>query len=89
MDNFLWNGAILRQDTSHDYLHLIENIDREMFIAITKEMIEENRQGQITIENLKRIREILLSFEAQYSDITNKKGKKLIKYKYRNERIDL
>lgn len=86
---FLWNGAILRQDTSHDYLHLIENIDREMFIAITKEMIEENRQGQITIENLKRIREILLSFESQYSDITNKKGKKLIKYKYKNERIDL
>ena len=28
---FYRNGAILRQDTSHDYLHLIENIDPEIF----------------------------------------------------------
>ena len=30
-----WNGAILRQDTSHDYLHLIEAKDYDMFMAIT------------------------------------------------------
>ena len=30
-----WNGAILRQDTSHDYLHLIEQYDPEIFYLIT------------------------------------------------------
>ena len=32
----LWNGAILKQDTSHEYLHTIERIDREVFLQITK-----------------------------------------------------
>ena len=27
-----WNGAILRQNTSHDYLHIIENIKKEIEI---------------------------------------------------------
>ena len=27
-----WNGAILVQNTSHDYLHLIERIDRDTFL---------------------------------------------------------
>ena len=37
-----WNGAILRQDTSHDYLHIIERYDPEIFELITSEMIDEN-----------------------------------------------
>ena len=39
---FEWNGAILRQDTAHDYLHIVERYDRDMFEAITSEMIDEN-----------------------------------------------
>ena len=30
-----WNGAILRQNTAHDYLHVIEKYDPDMFNAIT------------------------------------------------------
>ena len=37
-----WNGAILNQNTSHDYLHLIEAKDYDMFLAITSELIDEN-----------------------------------------------
>ena len=84
----LWNGAILKQDTSHEYLHMIERIDREVFLQITKEMVDENNKRKIDIENLKRIRELLLYFEEKYKDIENKQGKKLIKQKYIAQRIN-
>lgn len=81
----LWNGAILKQKTSHDYLHFIETIDRKIFLQITKEMIEENLKGKLDIENLKRIRELLLYFESKY-----KEEKPLIlKRKYTTQRINL
>ena len=84
----LWNGAILKQDTSHEYLHTIERIDREVFLQITKEMVDENNKRKIDIENLKRVRELLLYFEEKYKDIENKQGKKLIKQKYITQRIN-
>ena len=84
----LWNGAILKQDTSHEYLHTIERIDREVFLQITKEMVDENNKRKIDIENLKRIKELLLYFEEKYKDIENKQGKKLIKQKYITQRIN-
>ena len=84
----LWNGAILKQDTSHEYLHTIERIDREVFLQITKEMVDENNKRKIDIENLKRVRELLLYFEEKYKDIENKQGKKLIKQKYIMQRIN-
>lgn len=84
----LWNGAILKQDTSHEYLHTIERIDREVFLQITKEMVDENNKRKIDIENLKRIRELLLYFEEKYKDIENKQGKKLIKQKYVTQRTN-
>lgn len=87
-DGYLfWNGAILKQDTSHDYLHVIERIDREVFLAITQQMIEENKKGKLDIENLKKIRDLLLYFELHYQDIENNQGKKLIKRKYIEDRI--
>lgn len=86
---FIWNGAILKQATSHDYLHLIERIDRELFLRITKYIAEENRNKKIDIDNLKRIREILLLFEDMYSKETDKHGKQLIKTIYITDRIPL
>lgn len=83
-----WNGAILVQNTSHDYLHLIERIDRDIFLKITNEMIQENLQREINIKNLKRIREYLLAFEEVYDKVDDK-GRKLIKTRYKTERIDL
>lgn len=84
-----WNGAILNQDTSHPYLHTIERIDRELFLEITKEMIEENVKGEITIENLKRIREMLLWFESRYDGTYTNRDKEIIKRDYKIKRLTL
>ena len=83
------NGSILVQNTAHDYLHRIESIDYDMFLAITSEMIDENLKGHIDIDNLKRIRDILICFEREYSGLRTKKGKTLIKPEYVMKRIKL
>lgn len=86
---YLWNGAILKQETSHDYLHLIERIDRNYFLLITNYIIEQNQKGQLDIDTLKRIRELLLSFEDEYKNETDRDGKILIKKQYKTDRIIL
>lgn len=77
-----WNGAILVQDTSHNYLHTIERYDRERFEAITSEMIDINMQGKIQYENLQNIEDVLESFENEYSGYTTKSGEEIVKEKY-------
>lgn len=74
-----WNGALLVQETSHEYLHVIEHIDPEIFYRITSEMIDENIKGKIDIENLRKINDLLLFFEKEHSNARSKKGKLLIK----------
>ena len=74
-----WNGALLVQETSHEYLHIIEHVDPEIFYRITSEMIDENIKGKIDIENLRKINELLLFFEKEHSNARSKKGKLLIK----------
>ena len=76
------NGAILVRNTSHDYLHLIERLDKKYFRYITNEMILENKKGSIDIENIKRIDEILLEFEEKHSDDVLKCGHYAIKDVY-------
>ena len=77
-----WNGAILVQKTSHDYLHLIESKDYDIFLAITNEMIEENTKGYLDITNLRYINDCLSLFEREHCTDRNKKGKLLIKEDY-------
>ena len=84
-----WNGAILRQNTSHHYLHTIENYDYDRFLAITSELIDENILGELSIESLKRIRDVLISFEREYSGKRTNKGNLLIKESYIRDRIRL
>ena len=84
-----WNGAILRQNTSHDYLHLIENIDPDIFYELTSEMIDENIKGRLDIDNLKRIHDLLLYFEREHDHDKTKKGKLLIKREFVTTRIPL
>lgn len=81
-----WNGAILRQNTSHDYLHLIETIDYDMFMAITSEMIDENIKGYLDITNLRYINDCLSLFEREHCSDMSKKGKLLIKDDYLKRR---
>ena len=83
------NGAILRQNTSHDYLHKIEDLDPEIFQLITEQMIQENLKCRLDIDNLKRIRDLLLYFEKEHKYDTTKKGKRIIQREYIRERIDI
>ena len=82
-----WNGAILVQKTSHDYIHIIERIDREVFDYITMEMVEQNVKGHLDIENLKRIKEALLYFEDKYKKVKTKENKPIIKRTYITDRM--
>ena len=84
-----WNGAILRQNTSHDYLHIIEKIDPDIFYELTSEMIDENIKGRLDIDNLKRIHDLLLYFEREHDHDASKKGKLLIKREFVTGRVNL
>ena len=84
-----WNGAILRQNTSHDYLHIIEKIDPDIFCELTSEMIDENIKGRLDTDNLKRIHDLLLYFEREHDHDTSKKGKLLIKREFVTGRVNL
>ncbi len=89
-DGYLfWNGAILKQNTSHDYLHIIERIDRKRFEQITEILIYENQMKKLDKESLIRIREFLLEFEEKYKYEETKGGHRLIKSQYISERINL
>lgn len=79
------NGAILIQSAGHDYLHMIEKCDRELFEYITKILVEVNRQQSMpTKEQLIRISNILKSFEREYQGKRTPKGKLIIKERYLN-----
>lgn len=82
-----WNGAILVQRTSHEYLHTIEIYDRPTFEYITQQMIEMNQQGKLDLEHLRNIDSALKDFEKSFCDLTTRKGKKLIKKEYIENRI--
>ena len=77
-----WNGVILRQNTSHEYLHIIESKDLDRFNAITSELIDENIKGYLDQENLLAINDILNGFEREYCGARTKKGYPLIKEEY-------
>ena len=73
-----WNGAILVQKTSHDYLHIVERIDRDRFNYITSQMIIENVNKQIMYDCLKKISDCLDGFEREYSGLHTQKNKNLL-----------
>lgn len=77
-----WNGAILNQNTSHEYLHVIANYDYEIFSLITSEMILQNIKGRLDLTNIRRINDLLDYFEIEYGDEKNKKGYPIIKEEY-------
>lgn len=90
---YIWNGAILTQgngtgSNSHDYLHTIEKIDFDVFCALSSEMIDENIKGRLDIENLRRIKDILLSFEREHDHDYTKHGKLLIKREFVQNRFN-
>lgn len=77
-----WNGVILVQDTAHEYLHLIQRYDDELFRYITSEMQDMKIKGYLDINNLIAIGQILDYFEYQHIEDKTDKGYYLIKEKY-------
>ena len=73
--------AIMREP--HDYLHIIEGIDRSKYNAINEQMMIENRLGKLDIDCMRRIDEILCEFEDKHSDDCTKSGKLLILDSYK------
>lgn len=77
-----WNGAILNMKTAHQYLHVIERYDKDMFNAITLRMIDENIKGYLDTNDIRYIDDVLNCFEKEYSGARTKSGKPLIKEEY-------
>ena len=78
------NGAILVRKTAHDYLHVIEHFDKELFLEITNEMIKENKSGIISLDSIRIINDILLLFEEKHREDTFKDGSLIIRDEYKN-----
>src|SRR5574344_668673 len=83
------NGAILRQNTSHDYLHRINLVDPEIFYLITSELIDENIKRRVDKENLKKIRDLILYLEREHDHDYNKKGNLWRRREYVKKRIKI
>lgn len=83
------NGSILIRQTSHDYIHIIEHKDLEIYDLITLQLIDENLKGKLDIENLRKIRDYLEYFEKEHCGDRNNKGKPLIKEMFVRDRIKL
>ena len=77
-----WNGAILVQKTSHDYLHIIERIDKDIFKYITNEMIDMNLLGRLENTNIRNIHSALITFEREHCSDRTSNYKLLIKNDY-------
>ena len=75
------NGAII-QRVPHDYLHIVERYDPEMFYYLTSEMIDMNIKGYLDSSNIRNIDDVLKEFEREHCSHRNKKGKLLIKEEY-------
>ena len=79
---YVWNGSLLVRNTGHDYAHIIERIDPDVFYTLTSEMVDMNVKGYLDPENLRYIDDILCSFEREHCGERTKKGKMLIKEEY-------
>lgn len=81
------NGAVLFQ-TSHSYLHSIENYDIEKYIYLNKILKDINTQRYMpTKEQLKQINFILREFENDFGNYVSSRGKILIKDIYKERDI--
>lgn len=82
------NGAILNRITSHNYIHVIEAYEYELFEEISEELKREHKDG-ITKEHLQTIRQILEYFECKYKDTQTKNGVLIVKEDFVRRRIQL
>lgn len=60
------NGAVILRKP-HIYLHMVQEFDEDIFKKITDEMIVINKNLKIDLENLRKIDDLLKSFEREYT----------------------
>lgn len=76
------NGCILTKD-SHAYLHLIESLDIDTYMALSQIFrIVNNQKAEPTREQRELIEQLLNEFESIHRWDKSPKGKLLIKKKY-------
>lgn len=80
------NGAVLNP-IAHEYLHIIECKDYDIFNYINVILLKENQQGFVSIQDIRTIDQLLKIFEKEYAKATTSKGKRLIKKEYIEGRI--
>ena len=83
------NLCALNRFTSHNYIHLIEDIDYKVFLELSKYLLEEVKNGEISKEQLLRIADLLQFFEFKYRNEEDRHGEKLIRPEYKLKRIIL
>lgn len=77
------NGAILIGNSAHNYLHIIESRELDMYVYINKILKEINNQRYLpTKEQLLKIYDCLEKFERDHSGDVNRNGDPLIKERY-------
>ena len=82
------NGAILCGKTSHPYIHLIEHLDFDIYLYLTKLLTEVNLQRRMpTDKQFLKMYRTLLQFEREHENDRSKKGKILIKEEYKKRFI--
>lgn len=74
-----WNGVLLCGKTSHPYLHVIENVDIDVFNYITSLMIEEKNLSRIDLDILREIDKTLKKFEHKYETARFNNKKRVLK----------
>ena len=77
-----WENTAVLFETPHNYLHLIECKDFEIFSLVTSEIYDMKIKGYLDRENLHYIDDALSYFEFEHCGDTTKKGKPLIKDEY-------
>lgn len=77
------NGAILQGNTSHPYLHLIENIDIDTYLELNEIFKDINMQKhEPTLMQRGIVEDILLTFEKEHRWDKDRDGNLLIRSKY-------
>ena len=76
------NGAILTKN-AHDYLHIIEQRELEMYVYLNNLLTKINEQGFMpTKKQYQTINRMLKEFESLHRKDRTQKNQKLIKQKY-------
>lgn len=83
------NGALLNRNTSHNYIHTIEEYEFDLFEELSEILKDEHRCKAITTEHLREIRTILEYFEQKYNNQYTKRGNLIVKEEYVRRRVIL